>query len=271
MNSLDANQPQCESAPQPIRILQIDELTVSVYESSEAVALAASAIAIQTLKTAVEQKGSARAIFATGRSQVRFLDHLTHPDNLLDWSKVTGFHLDEYLGIAASHPASFRGYLKTHLTSKVNLKEWHGLEGDGWLPLEVCRNYGKKLRQTPIDLCCLGIGNNGHLAFNDPAVANFDDPDWVKIVRLDEENRQQQAASAAFSDLQAVPQYAFTLTLSVIRASLLNLCIAFGENKSAVIQRAATGSISAECPASFLRKIPHAKLLVDPTAAQNLD
>lgn len=104
----------------------------------------------------------------------------------MDWSKVTGFHLDEYLGISANHSASFRHYLKTHLPSKILLGEWHSIEGDGLLPLDICRNYEQKLREHPADLCCLGIGNNGHLAFNDPDVANFTEPDWVKVVRLDE-------------------------------------------------------------------------------------
>ena len=270
MNLLKSNQNDYASAPQPIRTQQIDELTVQVYESPEAVALAASAIALQTLRAAIEQTGNAAAIFATGRSQVQFLDHLTQLSHSLDWHKVTGFHLDEYLGIAASHPASFRHYLKTHLTSKLSLGEWHSLKGDGLLPLNICRDYEAKLRQKPINLCCLGIGNNGHLAFNDPAVANFNDPDWVKIVRLDEENRRQQANSSAFDSLEAVPQYAFTLTLSAIQSAHLSLCIAFGENKSAVVKQVLTGSIDTHCPASILRKTPQAKLLIDCAAASQL-
>lgn len=250
-----------------MRTQQIDKLTVQVYRSPEEVALAASAMATQTLRAAISTRGEAAAIFATGRSQVQFLDHLTQPDNAIDWSKVTGFHLDEYLGIASSHPASFQRYLEIYLTSKVNLKAWHSLEGNSLLPLDVCQNYEEKLRQHAIDLCCLGIGDNGHLAFNDPAVANFNDPHWVKIVRLDDQNRKQQAASSAFKTLSAVPQYAFTLTISAIRASHHNLCIAFGENKAAVIQRVLTGTIGPDCPASVLRQIPQTRLLIDRAAA----
>ena len=270
MDPTDINPNQSISVPQPVRTQQIDELTVLIYESPEAVAAAASAIAIQTLQAAVKKKGEAAAIFATGRSQIQFLNQLTHPNNPLDWSKIIGFHLDEYLGIAASHPASFRHYLKIHLTSKVKLKEWHSLEGDGLLPLDICRDYEKKLRQSPIDLCCLGIGNNGHLAFNDPAVASFNDPDGVKIVRLDEQNRQQQAESNAFADLEAVPRYAFTLTLATIRTALQSLCIAFGENKSTVISQMLTQSVNTNCPASILRQVPQAKLLLDCAAASQV-
>ena len=267
MNSTNPGRNQIKSMPQPICITQIDELTVQIYESPEAVAAAASAIATQTLQTAIEKQGKATAIFATGRSQIQFLNHLTHPKSSLDWSKVTGFHLDEYLGIAASHPASFRHYLKTHLTSKVRLREWHSLEGDGLLPIDICRDYEKKLRQNPIDLCCLGVGNNGHLAFNDPAVAHFNDSDWVKVVRLDEQNRQQQTSSSVFKNLEAVPQYALTLTISAIRAALHSLCIAFGEDKSTVVKQALTESVNTGCPASILRQVPQAKLLLDWAAA----
>lgn len=249
---------------------QVDELIVQVYESPEAVALAASEIAQQVLQTAIRQRDSARAIFATGRSQVQFLEHLTHSNSAVDWSKITGFHLDEYLGIAASHSASFRHYLEVHLTSKVNFGKWHSLEGNGLLPMDICRDYEAKLRQASIDLCCLGIGNNGHLAFNDPAVANFNDSDWVKIVRLDEQNRRQQANSSAFQTIGAVPQYAITLTISAIRAAHQNLCLAFGENKAAIIEQVLTGPISTDCPASILRKLQDTKLLVDRAASRVL-
>ncbi len=237
---------------------------MKVYDSPEDVAVAASAIAYDTLQTAIERWGQAVAIFATGRSQRPFLSHLTAQP--LDWQRITGFHLDEYLGIAADHPASFCHYLTTHLTSKVAMGQWHAIEGNGLLPLEICQSYEEKLRANPADLCCLGIGNNGHLAFNDPAVANFTDPRWVKVVRLDEQNRQQQA-SGAFSSLEAVPQYAFTLTLSAIRATRFSLCLAVGQGKSAIIRKMLTAPIDDSCPASVLRQMPHAVLLIDRAAA----
>lgn len=252
----------------PNQTLKVDDLTVQIYESAAEVALAASAIAQQTLSTAIEQHGQANAIFATGRSQIQFLQHLSNPATAIDWPKVSGFHLDEYLGIAADHPASFRHYLREHLTGKVSLGAWHGIEGDGLLPLEICQDYEKRLRAQPIDLCCLGIGNNGHLAFNDPAVARYDDPHWVKIVRLDDKNRQQQVESKNFETLSSVPQYAFTLTLSAIRASHQHLCLAYGEGKATIIDKTLTGDIGTYCPSSFLRQMPQAILLVDRAAAR---
>ena len=243
---------------------------MQIYESADAVALVGSAIARQVLSAAIAENGRARAIFATGRSQVNFLKHLTdstaHPS--LNWSKITGFHLDEYLGIAANHPASFRRYLQTHLTSQVDLDQWHNLEGDGLQPLSICQQYEMLLRADPIDLCCLGIGNNGHLAFNDPAVANFTDPRWVKIVRLDEKNRLQQVESSAFESIETMPQYAFTLTLSAIQAARHSLCLAYGESKSDIIAKTLTGSIDISCPASMLRQTAQAILLLDDAAAR---
>lgn len=252
----------------PRRTLQVNELIVYVYASAEEVAIAASAQATKILQTAIAEKGQARAVFATGRSQKQCLHYLTDPNHTdLDWSKVTGFHLDEYLGVAAAHSASFRQYLKTHLTDKVGLERFWAIAGDGLLPLDVCQQYEKRLRDAPLDLSFLGIGNNGHLAFNDPDVADFTDLQWVKIVRLDEKNRQQQADSTAFESLDVVPHYAFTLTLSAIGAIAHNLCLAFGKGKAEIVHRVVTGPVSTDCPASVLRQIPHAVLLIDEAAA----
>ncbi len=260
------------SVPDPVQTLKVDELTVNVYDSADAIALAAAAIARQILHDAVTAQGQAAAIFATGRSQIDFLSALTDlsAQPTLDWSRITGFHLDEYLGIAAEHPASFRYYLQQHLVNRVAISSWHAIDGNGLLPLTICQNYERDLRANPIDLCCLGIGNNGHLAFNDPAVADFNDPHWVKIVRLDKQNRQQQAESSAFASLEAVPQYAFTLTLSAIRAARHSLCLANGEGKAAIVHKMLTGPIAPHCPASILRTMPQALLLIDRAAAKQI-
>ncbi len=260
------------SNSKPTQTLKVDELTVQVYDSAADIACAGSAIARQILCNVIAQQGQAAAVFATGRSQLDFLTHLTDSANLpdLDWSRITGFHLDEYLGIAANHPASFRYYLQQHLVKKVAIAHWHAIDGNGLLPLTICQEYERVLRSQPIDFCCLGIGNNGHLAFNDPAVADFNDPHWVKIVRLDEQNRQQQADSSAFASLEAVPQYAFTLTLSAIRATRYSLCLAAGAGKATIVEKMLTGPIAHSCPASVLRQMPQALLLLDRAAAERI-
>ena len=252
----------------PVCTHQVDTLSVEVYSSAEAVALAASTKATKILQTAIKENQQAIAVFATGRSQKQCLHYLTHQTDL-DWSKITGFHLDEYLGIAAEHPASFRDYLQKHLTSQVSMHAFYGIEGDGWLPISVCERYEENLRSHLLDLCFLGIGNNGHLAFNDPTVANFKDPRWVKIVRLDEENRRQQADSTDFETIEAVPNYAFTLTLSAISAIKHRLCLAFGEAKAAVVKRLLTGPIDPSCPATILRQLPQTTLQIDQAAASD--
>ena len=248
----------------------IDKLSVQIYESPAAVALAGSAIAASTLKQAVDATGKANAVFATGRSQVQFLSYLTDPSYNLPWHCVRGFHLDEYLGISADHPASFRYYLKTHLTSKVALAHWHSLKGDAPQPLEVCERYADLLREYPADLCCLGVGNNGHLAFNDPGVADFSDRRSVKLVRLDEQNRQQQVESGSFDTLAAVPQYAFTLTLTAIARASQVVCLAYGTGKASIVHQLAGGAITPHCPASLLRKMNRAVLLIDQAAASQI-
>ncbi len=254
-----------DSPFEPIRTLRIDALKVEIYQSAEEVALAASTQAAKILQTAIDVRQQAIAVFATGRSQKRCLHHLTSKEDI-DWPRITGFHLDEYLGIAAEHPASFRHYLKTHLTSQVSMQAFHAIEGDGLLPISVCEEYEKKLRSHPLDLCFLGIGDNGHLAFNDPAVADFSDSRWVKLVRLDKKNRQQQVDSSAFGTIDAVPNYAFTLTLSAIGSVQNRLCLAFGKGKAAIVQRLLTGPISPDCPATILRKLPQTTLLIDQAA-----
>ncbi|MEM9152656.1 MAG: 6-phosphogluconolactonase [Cyanobacteria bacterium P01_F01_bin.3] len=257
--------------PTPIRTLTVESLTVQIYASAEVVGLAASCRAAEILRAAIAQEGEARAVFATGRSQKQCLQYLTDPEKTeLPWQKVVGFHLDEYLGIAAEHPASFRHYLRHHLTDRVALKEFQAIEGDGLLPVDICKQYEHRLRTRSLDLAFLGIGNNGHLAFNDPDVANFDDPCWVKLVRLDETNRRQQANSTAFANIEAVPQYAFTLTLSAIRNVQNNLCLAFGLGKAQVVRSLITDPISTSCPASILRQIPQTVLMIDTEAASQL-
>lgn len=259
------------TVPKPVRSLSLDSLTVYIYASAEAVALTASQMATDILNQAIAQQGEAAAVFATGRSQLQCLQNLTQlKATELNWQQVTGFHLDEYLGIAADHPASFRQYLQQHLTNKVALKQFHALQGDGLLPIEICEQYEQRLRAQPLNLGFLGVGNNGHLAFNDPAVANFEASRWVQLVRLDEINRQQQASSTAFADINGVPQYAFTLTLSAIQNIEHLLCLAFGRGKATIVHNLLTGPITPRCPASILRKIPQSVMLIDTAAAELL-
>jgi glucosamine-6-phosphate deaminase len=241
---------------------RIDELWVNIYDSEAKLAEDAAVIASEYLVDAIAQQGSARVLLATGNSQLKFLDALINL-GVVDWSKITCFHLDEYLSISGEHPGSFRRYLREKVEKRVNPYKFHYIIGDSLEPLAECDRYSQLLQEKSIDLCLLGIGDNGHLAFNDPAVANFQDTYDVKLVKLDEVNRQQQLNSGDFTNLENVPQYAFTVTIPLISRSKKILCLAPGKRKAKIIQEMLKGSISTNCPASILRKMQQATLFLD--------
>jgi glucosamine-6-phosphate deaminase len=248
---------------------QVDALPVRVYgtqeELSEAVALEARDI----LADVLARKGSAAAILATGNSQIRFLARLAELGGV-DWSRVTLFHMDEYLGITADHTASFRRYLRERVETLVKPREFHYLNGDCALPLDEVERYTRLLRAQPIDLCCLGIGENGHIAFNDPPVARFDDPHWVKLVKLDDACKMQQVKEGHFPSLEAVPPYAFTLTIPALCASARMLCISPEKRKAEAVRNALRGPIDTACPASILRRNGQCTLFLDKDSASLL-
>lgn len=244
----------------------VDALTVTVYPDAAAVAAAAATMIKWVILGAVTAHGQARIIWATGNSQRDCLALLV-ADREIPWERVVCFHLDEYLGIAPDHPASFHHYLKTRIADLVHPQAFHYLRGDCLEPVGECDRYRQLLEAAPIDLCCLGVGNNGHLGFNEPSVANFADPYGVKLVKLDDQNRAQQYGQGHFSSLADVPDYAFTLTLPTIFRSRQLLCLAQGEHKAAIVAELLTGPMSATCPASFLRHHPQSHLYLDEAAA----
>ncbi len=255
--------------PAPIKTLKVDALEVRVYARPIELAQEAARLARQHLQETIAGQGAATVILATGNSQIQFLQSLADLGGV-DWSLVTCFHMDEYLGIDANHPASFRRYLRERVESRLQPKQFHYLAGDALLPLAECDRYTRMLTAQPIDLCCLGIGENGHLAFNDPPVADFHDPPQVKLVKLDEPCRQQQVGEGHFPNLDAVPQYAFTLTIPMLCSAKRMLCIVPERRKAQAVQDALQGPISTACPASFLRRQGHCVLFLDAESAAAL-
>jgi glucosamine-6-phosphate deaminase len=244
----------------------MDALRVRVFPDSRALGSAAAQHAATVLRDAIAARGNAYAMFATGNSQFAFLDALVL-DESIDWTRVIGFHMDEYVGIAADHPASFRRYLRERLVERVALAAFHDIEGDTPDAGAECERYAGLLRDHPLDLCCLGIGENGHLAFNDPPVADFDDPLDVKVVELDDACRQQQVGEGHFPDVDAVPTRAITVTIpALLRASTV-LAIVPEARKAEPVRRALVGPIDTACPASILRRQPHATLYLDAESA----
>ena len=258
--------PETSRALDPIKTFQVDDLPVRVYGNQPDLARDAARMVQQFLMECMAQRGEASAILATGNSQIQFLDDLIALGGV-DWSKMTLFHMDEYLGIDANHKASFRRYMRERVESRVKPKKFHYIQGDADQPLNECSRYAELLQEKEIDLCCMGIGENGHIAFNDPHVAEFDDPWAVKLVSLDLKCRQQQVNEGHFPNVEQMPRYAYTLTISTLCAVRKIVCIAPEKRKAAAVHNALKESVSTRCPASYLRTQRQAVLLLDTDSA----
>src|SRR5262245_48376269 len=254
---------------EPTRTFQAESLAVQVYASGADLAATAAAVTQRYLREVLERQGQAAAILATGNSQIQFLDALASLGGV-EWTRVTLFHMDEYLGIDREHVGSFRRYMRERVESRLRPRCFHYLEGDTQLPLTECARYSGLLAAQPIDLCCLGIGENGHLAFNDPPVADFQDPHRVKLVKLDTACRQQQVGEGYFPSLEAVPQYAFTLTIPALCAGRRMTCIVPERRKAVAVRTALREPVSTACPASFLRTQGQCTLFLDADSASQL-
>lgn len=251
---------------EPVERYQVDALSVGVFSSPEAMAEAVANEVHAYLQDLLARQDRVTAVLATGNSQIQFLARLVAMGGV-DWSRITLFHMDEYLGIRADHPASFRRYLRERVETLAKPGAFHYLEGDCDLPLDEVERYTGLLRAQPIDLCCLGIGENGHLAFNDPPVARFDDPHWVKLVKLDDACKMQQVREGHFPSLEAVPAYALTLTIPALCAAKKMMCVAPERRKAKAVRDALKGPVATSCPASFLRQQAHCTLFLDKESA----
>ncbi len=255
--------------PPLVQSFQVDSLPVRVYPTQDDMSAAVAAEVQQYLREVIARQGSAAAILATGNSQIQFLARLVALGGV-DWSAVTLFHMDEYLGIGADHPASFRRYLRERVESLVHPRTFHYLGGDAGQPLDEIDRYSSLLRAQTIDLCCLGVGENGHIAFNDPPVARFDDPHLVKLVKLDDACKMQQVKEGHFASLETVPPYAFTLTVPALCSAKRMMCVAPETRKAEAVHALLRGPVSTDCPASFLRTQPQCTLFLDRDSAARL-
>lgn len=241
---------------------QVDSLTVKVYNSSTDLTKDAATLAKKYIQSLLKTQDIVSIVLATGNSQVDFLNLLTAAPTI-DWSRIILYHLDEYLGIAANHRGSFRYYLQEKVASKINPRQFHFINGDAEQPLAECRRYSQLLQQQPIDLCMLGIGDNGHLAFNEPSVADKSDRDTIKLIKLESKTRQQQVNGGYFPDLKSVPKYAYTLTIPTICSAKKIFCLALGRRKAEVVNKTLTAPISTQFPATVLRTQPQATLFCE--------
>ncbi|NET02100.1 MAG: glucosamine-6-phosphate deaminase [Sphaerospermopsis sp. SIO1G1] len=255
--------------PTATKSFYVDRLLVEIYKSEAEMAVAAAGIVQKYLVNLLQEKETIAILLATGNSQLQFLDALIALGGI-DWKRIILFHLDEYLGISGEHPASFSYYLRERVEKRVLPQKFHYLEGNSLEPIAECDRYTKLLQNQIIDLCLLGIGENGHLAFNDPEVADFQDTANVKLVKLDEVNRQQQLNTGYFDNLTAVPQYGITVTIPLICAAQKIICLAPEKRKAEIVQQMLRKNISENCPASILRTQPQASLYLDINSASLL-
>ena len=243
-----------------------DQLNVYVYETRTQMGAAAAVAVAAEVRRLIQERQRAIGIFASAPSQNEFLDALVATPNI-EWTSVLAFHLDEYLGLDEEAPQSFRHYLIERLVKRVPLAEFHGLRGEAANPKAVCTNYASLLAFKPPDFAALGIGENGHLAFNDPPVCDFNDPAAVKIVELEEACRQQQVNDGCFATLDAVPRRALTLTIPTLMACAKLFLSVPGPRKQLAVQKTLYGPITTGCPASILRMHKDAHLFLDREAA----
>jgi len=258
------------SDPTPIARFSVESLRVEVHDDRASAGRAAAASVSRAIAERQQEHGRASVIFAAAPSQNEFLAGLVASKDI-DWSRVLAFQMDEYFAMAADHPASLRRYLQEHLFRFVGLESSQhrliaGEQSDR--PLKTCLAYEEMLLAEPADIVCADIGENGHLAFNDPPVADFLDPVLVKVVRLDSVCRFEQLHDGCFSQIQDVPTHAYTLTIpALLRAPLVSVVVP-GQRKANAVLTALRGPIGEACPATALRRHPGATLYLDRDSAR---
>src|SRR5258707_138114 len=243
-------------------------MLLKVFNDKIALGKAAAEQAASEIRRAIAEQGQARIIAATAASQLEFLSALTSAAGI-DWSKVEAFHLDEYIGLPVTHPGSFRKMLIEQLVRRPGITNYHLLDGDAPDPAEVARRLGKKLASAPVDIAFLGIGENGHIAFNDPP-ADFDTEEPYIIVNLDEACRLQQVGAAWFSDISQVPKQALSMSARQILKAREILAVVPDARKAQAGKACFEGKISPMAPASILGPHPNATVFLDKNSASLL-
>ena len=240
-------------------------MRLRVFTSKDEMARAAAERAAQALNAAIAERGTANLVLATGASQFEMLAHLvTLP---VAWRQVTAFHLDEYIGLPEHHPASFRRYLKERFAARVpGLAAFYFIDGSAPDPAVECRRMNEILADYPADVACIGIGENGHIAFNDPP-ADFDTRQPYLVVELDEACRRQQLGEGWFAALADVPRRAISMSVHQILLSRAIVCTVPDARKAAAVRAAAKGPVTNQVPASILQQHPECDLFLDPDSA----
>ncbi len=251
------------------RKMKAGNLDVKIYDSRDEMGRAAAADVACCIKEKLSEKQEIYMIFAAAPSQNEFLKALSETEGI-EWGRVHALHMDEYLNLPADAPQGFGNFLRNAIFSKVPFASvnYIGSEGN---PEDVCRNYDSLLKTVDIDIVCMGIGENGHIAFNDPHVADFNDSQRIKIVDLDITCRMQQVHDGCFDKLEDVPQYAVTLTIPEMMSASNIFCIVPAVTKARAVKATVEGPVSESCPASVLKTHPNAVLYADCDSAALLN
>jgi glucosamine-6-phosphate deaminase len=245
---------------------RVGNLAVRAGADASEMAAAAADQAAGTLVAAAAVRGVANAMFATGNSQLAFLTELARRPGI-PWDRINAFHMDEYVGLSADHPASFRRYIRERIVNVMHPAAAYYVDGSAPDPSVECTRYAELLHNHPLDLCCMGIGENGHLAFNDPGVADFSDPVDVKVVELDGACRRQQVGEGHFPDVDTVPQSAITVTIPALLRARTVIVVCPEERKAPAVQATLDGPVTTDCPASILTTQDHSTLYLDAESA----
>jgi glucosamine-6-phosphate deaminase len=255
--------------PAPQRILQVDRLRVEVYADRQQTGLAAALDVAARMREMLAARPQIAMAFAAAPSQNELLASLRGRPGL-DWPRVVAFHLDEYVGLPPEAPQRFGNFLRRALFDRVRLGQVHYLEGNAPDPEREEERYAALLAMHPLDIICLGIGENGHIAFNDPQDGPFPEGEVVKLVTLDERSRLQQVNDGCFSSVDAVPRRALTLAVPAIMAGRSLRCVVPGPSKANAVREMLEGRVGPRCPASALRQHPDCILYLDAVSATTL-
>lgn len=243
-------------------------MELHIFPQKKAMAEAAAQQAASLISEAINRRGDANLILATGASQFEMLEHLVTLD--VDWSRVTGYHLDEYIGLSEAHPASFRRYLRERFVEPArDLRAFHFVNGEKPDPWMECARLGRLLQGCRVDVACIGIGENGHLAFNDPP-ADFETEEPYIVVDLDEACRRQQLGEGWFPTLDTVPRQAISMSIRQIMRSEAVVCTVPDARKALAVQKAVEGPVTNAVPSSILQQHPRCDLYLDAPAASLL-
>lgn len=238
-----------------------ESLNTHVYDTRSDMGIAAAKAVESAIISLLKTQSEVRVIFAAAPSQNELLAQLCQSKKI-DWRRVTAFHMDEYMELPQNAPQSFATFLKTSLFNKVAIGKVHLIDTSTSVEKEASR-YGALLKNKPIDIVCLGIGENGHIAFNDPPVADFKDPQILKKVLLDKECRMQQVHDGMFLKLEDVPTSALTLTIPILMSATYLFCVVPGASKKHAVFNTLNAAISVRCPATILRTHPNCKFYFD--------